>query len=103
MKTIDDFIKEFKPITNPLNPLSAFNGCLYETYGDELNLVSNTYLYDTSRKIWTLVEEDGDTFIISGYQIINRLGYFITEIPLPKEIAFEVFDVESEQGDENYA
>jgi hypothetical protein len=37
---------------------------------------------ENPNKIWTLVDgEDGQTIIINGWAMVNRIGYFITEVP----------------------
>lgn len=77
--TYEEWLSRFKPQTNPLNPTGPYNGLMYETYGQELDEV---YKADIDR-IWTLVDNDGATDITSGFHHVNRLGYFITEVPCP--------------------
>ena len=50
---------------------------LFETYGDAITELKK---YD-NKFVWTLIEEDGEQFVIEGYHLVNRLGYFITKIP----------------------
>ncbi len=71
----DVFMETYKPQKNKVEPDSAFDGHMYETYGIEYNKVFKTEpLY-----VWTLIEEDGMLFIVPGLKFVNRLGYFITE------------------------
>jgi len=35
---------------------------------------------DASR-IWTEVEEDGETLVFPGFRFVNRMGYYIAAIP----------------------
>ena len=53
------------------------NDHMFETYGDELDFVED---HDPSN-IWTLIEEDGVLSLSSGKLMVNRIGYFVTEIP----------------------
>tara|TARA_R110000824_G_scaffold167730_2_gene344763 strand:+ start:121 stop:453 length:333 start_codon:yes stop_codon:yes gene_type:complete len=58
------------------------NDRMFETYGDELNFVED---HDPSN-IWTLIEENGVLSISSGKHMVNRVGYFVTEIPCHENI-----------------
>jgi hypothetical protein len=55
-----------------------------ETYGKDLELVMKF----PDEQIWTLVDSDRyDTAIISGYHLVNRIGYYIAKKPFfPEEI-----------------
>ena len=79
----DAFAAMFRPLANQLNSHASFDwgagyGTLFETYGEELDYVRS----QDPAKIWTLQSGDGD-FITSGYHLVNRVGYFVTEVPLP--------------------
>lgn len=88
MKVIneDDWYDKYRPIRNHINDNASFswgddNGCLFETYGPELEFVKA----QNPKTIWTLIETEGVELIISGYHLVNRLGYFITEVEVPNE------------------
>lgn len=34
--------------------------------------------------------DDGDLYLVSGYHLVNRIGYLISTIPLPEHVAVEV-------------
>jgi len=53
------------------------NDTLFETYGESSTFLSK----QDSNYIWTLIEEDGNMFIIEGCHFVNRMGYFLTEKP----------------------
>jgi hypothetical protein len=54
---------------------------MFETYGAEYESVAAAGA-ENPNKIWTLVDgEDGETIIINGWAMVNRIGYFITEVP----------------------
>ena len=45
-------------------------------------------------RVWTLVDSDGFTLVMSGKRFVNRLEYYITEVPAPKGEDVEVYDPE---------
>jgi len=75
--THGEWVAQCKPIINPLDRRASFDGTMYETYGDQVELVQRT----VPSQIWTLkTTEDGDTeYISAGWSTVNRIGYFITE------------------------
>lgn len=66
----------------------AFEGCLFETFGEELAFVQR----QNPLTIWTLVNADDSDrrFICSGFHFINRFGYLISTIPFPEDADIEV-------------
>jgi hypothetical protein len=81
MKTImyDDWIDQYQPIENPIDKDAGYEGCMFETYGEENEFVLNNLNRNT---VWTLITgDDEDSWVIPGYHIVNRLGYFITTKP----------------------
>ena len=76
--TEDNFDEVFKPQTNHLDDNASFNGCMYETYGEELDYVFN--LAKTTKKVWTIIEGDDDTmYYVAGFHYVNRLGFLVCE------------------------
>jgi hypothetical protein len=63
---------------------------MYETYGVELGYVLATADLDPKR-VWTLIDGDGGTFIVNGYHLVNRFAYIITKNPFEGEF-LEVLD-----------
>jgi len=90
-QTFEWWLEEFKPITNHLDDNASFQnendeGIMFETFGEELDFVAE----QDPRCIWTYHHgEENSTYIANGFNIVNRLGYFITEVPCPKNT--EVF------------
>lgn len=90
----DAFGALFKPIPNPIEDNASFDfgtghGTMFETYGNELELVKS-YHQRSPRTIWTLCSGDNGDFIQSGFHFVNRLGYFITENPAPQDVEIQV-------------
>lgn len=63
-----------------LNHLVKTEQMHFETYGIELGYVLATADLEPDR-VWTLVDGDDGTYIVNGYHLVNRIAYFITEVP----------------------
>jgi hypothetical protein len=90
--TEDEFDEQYPLVRNHLNLNASWAfgdgpGCLFETYGAELDFVRS----QDPRTIWTLVDgDDGNQYVISGYHLVNRIGYLISTIPFPEDASIEV-------------
>ena len=85
--TYDDWCADFEPLKNPVRKEAPFDGTMFETFGDELTFVRD----QPADRIWTLVQsDDGDLYVVSGYHLVNRLGYFITDRPVAAHEAIEI-------------
>jgi hypothetical protein len=90
--TEDEFDNRYQLVQNHLNPNASWAfgngpGCLFETYGEELALVRQ----QDPLTVWTLVDgDDGDQYLISGYHLVNRIGYLITTTPIAEGTEIEV-------------
>ena len=82
----DEFTARYKLRKNRLNPDAAWafgdgGGCLFETYGQELDFVRR----QSPSTVWTFVDgDDGDQCLLSGFHIVNRIGYLVSTIPVPE-------------------
>jgi hypothetical protein len=102
--TEKEFYKKFECQKNHFDSNASFDGCMFETYGDELS-----YVFEMSKlnRVVTIIEgdEDGErTFIsnegieivepipnmyyASGFHLVNRLGFLVLDKPYQYE--FEV-------------
>lgn len=86
MKTIteDQFFADYKPIKNPISEDCGFDGCMFETYGEDLDYVKDVASVSETF-VWTVIEGDDGLSITSGYHYVNRLGYIITELPADED------------------
>ena len=85
--TYDDWCATYAPIKNPLREDAPFDGTMLETFGDDLAFVRD----QPGDIIWSLVQgDDGDLYVVSGYHLVNRLGYFVTDRPLAENEAVEI-------------
>jgi len=86
--TEENFDEIFKPQINHFERAKAdkstadqdvcgFNGTLYETFGEELDYVFN--LAKTTKRVWTVVEDEDDLFLVAGFRLVNRIGFIVCE------------------------
>lgn len=71
--TVEEWDKKYAPIRNIFDDNASWGGIMYETYGDDLNLVLK---YD-DRQLWTYIDGEAGTYLVTGYKLVNRIGYFI--------------------------
>ena len=74
----EEWLEKYKPIMNPYCE-APFEGKMFETSGKELDHVHRV-LENSKQSVWTYMESNGHSHIVPGYQHIDRLGYFITEV-----------------------
>jgi hypothetical protein len=85
--TEEEWFNTYKPIKNNLDTNSSFDGHMFETYGEEVKFVKQQ---DTNR-IWMLGDgDDGGMYIWSGWGFVNRIGYFVTEVPFPDNTTIQI-------------
>lgn len=84
-KNYSYWVRKFKPVQNHIEKTSAYDGAMFETFGPERDYVlslANHADPEQRARVWTLVDGEGSSLsIINGYCLVNRLGYFITEVP----------------------
>jgi hypothetical protein len=74
----DEFDKTYALEKNPFDENAGWDGCMFETYGEELEYVQNIER-TSSHRVWTIVESDEGMAIISGMHYVNRFGYLVTQ------------------------
>lgn len=73
----EEWFDLYKPVQNPIDNNASFDGCLFETSGAE-----HKYIVDADQlRVWTLLDNDGVLTVSNGYHRVNRMGYFVTEVP----------------------
>jgi hypothetical protein len=97
-KELDAWEAKYKPVRNRFD-----NNDKFETYGEELDFVRSVYDTDP-RRVWTLVDgDDGNLYIVDGYHLVNRVNYFVTEVPFEgkfMEVPYYIFDEEDEEDED---
>ena len=84
--TFEEFFDVYKPIENHIDNNASFEGVMFETFGEELEYV----LSADPKCVVTYADGDNGTYIFSGYHLVNRIGYFITSIPVEEDLCIEV-------------
>lgn len=89
--TEDEFVDNFQPVRNHLNPNASFDwgggfGTLFETYGEEAQFIAS----QPNEHVWTLLDTDEGLCIVSGWHFVNRLGYFVAKQPISVHVSYEV-------------
>lgn len=83
----DTWCETYKPIKNHIDTNASFNGEMFETYGDEVAFVKE----QPENRIWMYGDgDDGGSYLWSGWGFVNRIGYFITEVPFPDNTIIQV-------------
>src|SRR5580704_2001613 len=88
----DEFDDKYPLIKNHLNPNASWcigdgPGCLFETYGEELEFVRQ----QDPRTVWTLVDGDeADQYLLSGFHFVNRIGYLVSTVAISEEADIQV-------------
>jgi hypothetical protein len=81
---------KFKPIKNHFH--SDPDETTFETYGEEVEFV----IKQDPKHIWTWIQGDMSDLVVAGYHYVNRLGYYITEVPWENEYDYALLSVEVE-------
>jgi hypothetical protein len=90
--TMEEWTATYKPITNHIDKNASFQdesgtGLMFETYGDEIEYIRQT----NPACVWTYGDgDDGGTYIWNDFHFINRLGYFVTEVPCPPDTIIQI-------------
>lgn len=90
--TWDEF-EQYKPMTNHIDSNASLEGCMFETYGDELAYVQSVY-EKTPQRVWTYIDcgDEEELILDSGFSFVNRIGYVITEKPVSDDVFISVVD-----------
>ena len=90
--SFEEWEATYKPIYNHIDKNASFqdesdNGIMFETYGDEVEFVRS----QSPANIWTYGDgDDGGGYIWNGWHIVNRIGYFVTEVPCPPDTTIQI-------------
>lgn len=77
----DEFDELFE--TMPGGVEAGEDSGLYETYGDDLDVVSKI-AKENPKRVWTMVDGDsGGSVLTQGMHFVNRIAYVLTENEMP--------------------
>ena len=81
--TYNQWEQEYKPIDNPIADVSTK---AFETYGAELDVI----LGHPDNHVWTEIDGDNGCYIVSGYHLVDRIQYYVTEKPWTEDTSITV-------------
>lgn len=55
----------------------SFNHCLYDPLDEDEKLRAFSAYESNPRTVWTFMEHEGRLYIVAGWGLMNRLGYFV--------------------------
>lgn len=79
--TYGEFVDNYKPILNKITKYPSDTQNAFETYGEEQDFV----FAQPNENVWTEVDGDGGCYIIAGRHFVNRIQYYVTEVPWAKD------------------
>jgi hypothetical protein len=91
--TEEQFEEQYELIDNHIDDNAAFDGKMFETFGEELKFV---FEMSKENRVITIIESDDncedcdedevecipDMFYVSGMHLVNRLGFLVTSEPI---------------------
>jgi hypothetical protein len=85
--TFEEADEQFKFMVNNYDEYASLDGLMFETYGDEVEYVKSK----PENRIWMYGDgDDGGTYIWSGWGFVNRIGYLISEKPVPENTTIQI-------------
>jgi hypothetical protein len=69
----DEWFEKYKPITNDHDEIR-----IYETYGVDLEFIESII---EDNRVWTFIDSGDFSVITNGAMFVNRLCYYVTEVP----------------------
>jgi hypothetical protein len=98
--TEEQFDEKFTLVKNHIDDNAAFDGCMFETYGKEVEFVREMA---KANRVVTIIESDSDCdevdeegytmpsmYFVGGMHHVNRIGYLITEEPFMFEFECKI-------------
>lgn len=82
--SMDEWIETFDTVVDSKNELRMFNDT-----GRDLAEIMVFHAQHPDR-VWTMIEGEEEPIIANGLKNVDRLGYFLTEKPAPKNTAITV-------------
>jgi len=89
--TFDEWVEKYKPIKNECGEIA-----MLETYGKEYEFVKA----QNPLNVWTFCDGGEGGYILNGFNFVNRIGYYVTEIPFDNAKDYIFVNVEDEESDE---
>ena len=91
MILVDEWVDTYKPIKNENNDWGG-DYSAFETYSPEVDFVWSK----PDNLVWTEIDGDEGSYIIAGKHLVNRLQYFVCEIPWTDENLMVAISIEEQ-------
>lgn len=88
----DAWAEKFRPIKNHLDKYGHGENLMFETYDAEYEFVKE----QDPRYVWTYVNGDMCDLLVAGMHFVNRMGYYVTEVPWDNDYDSCLLSVETE-------
>ena len=90
----DEWVEKYKPIKNHITKYPDPNAEYepFETYGEEWEFVKS----QDPKYVWTEIDGDMSTLLVAGVSWVNRMVYYICEVPWEDENEQVLVSVEVE-------
>lgn len=95
---IEHWLEKFTPKFNHIDTNASFDlgfgqGSMFETFGEEVEYVRE-FFKENPKKVWTIIDAEGELYLIAGLHFVNRMGYILsnedwTEEELQKDYLFD--------------
>jgi hypothetical protein len=83
--TYQEWEDTYLPITNPITG-DCKTDYSFETYGEELDYIRS----HDEHNVWTEMDGDNGVYIVSGYHLVNRIQYYVTDVAWTEDIEIVV-------------
>lgn len=91
MILVDNWVDTYKPIKNENNDWGG-DYSAFETYSPEVDFVWSK----PDNLVWTEIDGDEGSYIVAGKHLVNRLQYYVCEIPWTDENLMVVISIEEQ-------
>lgn len=85
----DAWAEKYKPKKNHFRSDGEY---AFETYGDEVAYIKSL----DPKYVWTWIDGDMSSLLIAGVAFVNRLSYYVCEVPWTDEDEYALLSVEAE-------
>ena len=80
----EEWLLKYKPRKNRVTKNSLYNGHMFETCGKDIEFLRDSRI--PREYLWTLIDcENEEQYIVPGWHLVDRAGYFMTKIPWKDE------------------
>lgn len=91
--TEDEFYENYKLIDNHIDDNAAYDGKMFETYGDEFDFV---IAMAKQNRVISIIDGDDEegiwAYYTSGFHKVNVMGYFVTTEPFTEEFEATLYN-----------